>query len=400
LTNYFFYWKGISSEGMRCSGKCKGPHKKAVEKNLLEQQITPLSIKINNHFQLGLIKRKISTRQIHEFTQQLGLLLQTGFSLEKSLTIILKGQNCTKFQKFICSIKSSLESGKSFATTLQQFPKLFDPVYCNLINAGENAGTLTKTLIDLSNYFKRSTKLKTKIHKAMIYPLTVFCTAILITIGLLLYVVPEFKSIFDGFGAKLPWLTRIVITLSSFLQRSFLLVGTTITFIAVIAHFTLRHAKFRHLFHQILLKLPIIKKIIITTTIARWTRVLATTSRAGIPLLNSLKYAEDSISNLAIKETVKKLRYEVKQGQSLTHALQHRPYFPQQAWTMVAIGEDSGTLDTALLQVAAIYTTHADNLLDNLSKLLEPVIMLILAILMGGLIIAMYLPIFKLGSVI
>lgn len=202
--NYTFYWEGIASNGTRCTGKLTGNNKKVIIKELHNQDITPLSVRIKSQFSFGIINKKISHKQIVDFTQQLALLLKTGIPLQESLSIILKGQTCITFQKIITKIKLSLESGKSLTHALQQFPKHFDPMYCSLINAGETAGALTDTLADLSHYLERSTQLKTKIRKAMLYPLTVLCTAILITTGLLLYVVPEFKSVFNGFGAKLP----------------------------------------------------------------------------------------------------------------------------------------------------------------------------------------------------
>lgn len=396
--NYVFHWEGISADGIRCSGKYSNICKKAVENDLLKQQITPLRIKVNNQFQLGYIKRKVSAKQISEFTSQLALLLKSGFSLQKSLLIIRKGHNCINLQNLISSIHASIESGESLTKTLQQFPNEFDEIYCGLIQVGENTGVLAKAFVDLSNHLDRLSKLKTKIHKAMFYPFTVLCTATIITLGLLIYVIPEFKSIFNGFGAKLPWLTRAVISISNQLKNSLLFIVGIAAFVFISLRFALRRTKLRQSYHRALLKLPIIKQFIITTTIARWARILAMTRSTGIPLVDSLQHALTSINNLAIKEMMATLHYQVEQGQSLADASKNKPYLPKQAWAMMAIGEDSGTLDTILEQVADIYTLYADNLLDSLSKLLEPVIMLILAILMGGLIISMYLPIFKLGS--
>lgn len=397
--DYIYRWKGISSNGFRCSGELSGSNVKMIEKKLIDKNITPLNISVKSQLSFSLINKKISKKEIVEFTQQLTLLLQTGISLQESLTIILKGYTDMKFKNLVSRIKASLETGKSLTQALQQFPKQFDKIYCCLINAGENSGTLLETLTDLSHYLESRLTLKSKIRKAMTYPIITLVTALLITIGLLLYVVPEFKNVFDEFGAKLPLLTRIIIALANSLQHDGLWIGIIITLLIIGIRYALKRPNIRIVWHRVLLHIPIVKKTIIISIVARWVRILATTSAGGMPLTQALCAAHESITNLAIKASMESLHDQVSHGQPLHQSLQNTGCFPQQACALIALGENSGTLDSMLSKVADIYSARCDNVLDGLSKLLEPVIMLLLAVLMGGLIIAMYLPIFKLGSV-
>lgn len=398
--HYRYHWEGISANGHRCCGTATGSSAKAVAQALREKNITPLNVKINSQFSLGLINNKITKKQIYEFTQQLATLIKAGISLQESLTIIAKSYSCVKFLKIITKIKASLNAGHSFTEALQQFPQQFDKTYCSLIKAGEDSGAFLATLTDLANYLQRAQNFKTKIRKAMVYPITVLFIATLVTLGLLLYVVPEFKAVFQGFGARLPALTRTIIALANALQQHGLLLATAMMLLIIGIRAVLKHTTIHKLWHATLLRTPIARRTIIILTVARWVRVLATTHTAGMPLIPALEAAHESIDNIAMKESMASLPKQVSGGKTLHQALQNTAHFPPQATAMIALGERSGTFDAMLSNVADIYLARANNLLDSLSKLLEPVIMLLLAVLMGGLIIAMYLPIFKLGSVL
>ncbi len=396
-----FIWHGINHKGLRVSGQQQAPNVNTVKINLIKHGITPLKIKRQTKHIISRRNQKISNKAIADFTSQLAMLLQTHIPLSEALQIIAEGYKPSALKTMVLSLKKQLESGNTFSNALQQFPKHFNTIYCGLTHAGEQSGTLTTLLSELADYQKRMLTLKNKVAKALFYPIIVLVIAVCITTGLLVFVVPQFQNVFANFGAKLPWFTQCVIKLSDLVQQYGLTMLVSLFAVVLSFRFLLaRSLSFKRNLDVFLLKLPLIGNIIKTATLARLLRILATTTRSGIPLIDALTLANKSMTHYRYKQAMNNIISEVSAGTALNQAMNNSRLFPARAIQMIAIGEQSGSLDIMLEEIAKLYQTLLDNILDYLSKLLEPAIMMILAVLTGGLVIAMYLPIFKMGAVI
>jgi len=396
-----FYFEGIDSHGTRMSEKRQAIDLHALQDELATQHI--LVLKIRKIRETSFLKsiRKIKAREIADFTQQLATLIEAGLSAKQSLEIIVEGCNDIKFQQLVLQIIREIENGNLLSQAFKRFPQYFDNTYCEFIHAGELSGQLCHLLGQLSNYQQRLLQFKSKMIKAMYYPITVLIAALLITCGLLLYVIPQFQTVFNNFGSRLPFLTQTVIQLANSLHQHLFLLLTVIFLGNIIFYLGLKRSpRFKYGSHAVLLKIPGIKKIITTLILARWSTVLSTTLSAGVPLVTALRSASDAIANVAVQHKIRQLADQISSGESLFQAMQNCDFFPKRAVQMLAVGENSGALVKMLEKIAKIYLDQLDHLLDNLSKLIEPVIMLVLAVISGVLIIAMYLPIFKIGSVI
>ncbi|MGR9116686.1 MAG: type II secretion system F family protein, partial [Gammaproteobacteria bacterium] len=315
--------------------------------------------------------------------------------------IIGKGHENASMQKMLLEIKADIEGGDTLAEALQRRPIYFDELFCNLVQAGEQAGVLETLLDKIATYKEKTESLKKKIKKALTYPIAVLVVAFIVTAILLIFVVPVFQDLFQSFGADLPAFTKMVISMSEWMQEWWwILLGGIVATVYTFSYFKKRSRQFNHTLDKLLLKIPIVGMILHKSAIARFARTLSTMSAAGVPLVEALESVAGACGNIIYADAVMKMREDVATGQRLQFAMQQAALFPHMVVQMVAIGEESGSIDSMLSKVADFFEEEVDNLVDNLSSLMEPIIMSILGILVGGLIVAMYLPIFKLGAAV
>jgi type IV pilus assembly protein PilC len=328
-------------------------------------------------------------------------MLAAGIPLVQAFDIVGKGHENPSMQTMLLSVKTDIEGGDTLAEALKKKPLYFDELFCNLVNAGEQAGVLETLLDKIATYKEKTESMKKKIKKALTYPIAVIVVAFIVTAILLLFVVPVFEDMFKSFGADLPAFTRMVVTMSEWLKEWWWVVLGILTIaIYVFIYFKKRSQPFNHFLDKTLLKMPIIGLIMTKSAIARFARTLSTMSAAGVPLVDALQSVAGSCGNIIYAEAVLKMREEVATGQRLQFAMQQTTLFPHMVQQMVAIGEESGSMDAMLAKVADFFEEEVDNLVENLSSLMEPIIMVILGVLIGGLVIAMYLPIFKMGAAV
>jgi type IV pilus assembly protein PilC len=328
-------------------------------------------------------------------------MLTAGIPLVQAFEIVGAGHENPAVRKLVLAIKQDVESGTSLANALGKHPLYFDDLYVNLVSAGEQAGALETLLDKIATYKEKTEAIKKKIKKALTYPAAVVVVAVVVTIILLVFVIPQFESLFKGFGADLPAFTRMVVEMSKFIRdQGWLLAVGLGAFVYGFIWLKKRSAAMRRLIDRLALKLPIIGPILNKAAIARFARTLATTFAAGVPLVEALESVSGATGNIVFQEAVLRIRDEVATGQRLQRAMENTDMFPNMVIQMIAVGEESGSLDEMSGKVADFYEEDVDNAVDNLSSLLEPMIMAILGVLVGGLVIAMYLPIFKMGSVI
>ncbi|MBS0350993.1 MAG: type II secretion system F family protein [Proteobacteria bacterium] len=392
-----FYWYGIDSNGLKITGQESASDQDALKRALQKQGITLLSIR-KKYFQK---KKRVSFLQISEFTASLAILLQANIGLMESLQIILEENTNSVMKDIIGRIKQNLEQGLSFNQALRQLPKYFDTLYCSLIAAGESSGTLTYMLALLSEYQHRLIHLRSKIIKSLFYPATVTIVAFLITSGLLLFVVPQFKSIFSSFNAQLPFFTNLVINISTYFQKQIMVFILAIAMLGIGYHFAIKRSqKLKFWKDIVLLKLPWFGNLLQIAVTAQWTKILATLLSAKLPLNHALRITENTINNQKLRLALAGAIVQITEGCSFYHAMANQSCFPLKVIQMIKVGETTGQLDCLLNKASEIHQTMLDKHLEYLSKWLEPAIMLILGIITGSLIIAMYLPIFKLGAAI
>jgi type IV pilus assembly protein PilC len=396
-----FIWTGTDKRGVRVKGQTRGSNPTIIKADLRKQGITPLKIKKQSSLFSQQKKKKITAKDIAVFFRQLATMMSAGVPLVQAFEIIGRGHDNVSMRDLILKIKSEVESGTSLSETLAKHPIYFDELVVNLVNAGEQAGVLEALLDKIATYKEKTEYLKAKIKKAMFYPAAVIVVAIIVTAILLIFVVPQFEQLFTSFGADLPAFTRLVVNLSEFMQDYWWLVfGSAIGAVVGILQAKKRSRKFSRTFDRILLKLPIVGSIMHKASIARYARTLSTMFAAGVPLVEALESVAGATGNVVYSDAVLMIRDSVATGQQLQFAMSQTGLFPNMVEQMVAIGEESGALDTMLSKVADFYEQEVDDAVDALSSLLEPLIMSILGILIGGLVVAMYLPIFKLGAAI
>jgi type IV pilus assembly protein PilC len=358
-------------------------------------------VRISKEIALFKRKGKVTPYDIAIFSRQLATMLTAGIPLVQAFEIVASGHDNPAMQRLILGIKVDLESGTALAEAVGRHPLYFDDLYVNLVAAGEQAGALDTLLEKVATYKEKTEDIKKKIKKALFYPAAVMVVAVIVTVILLIFVIPQFESLFKGFGADLPAFTRMVIDLSKFVQTKGLYLamvfGGGITFYLYTRK---RSRKLREIEDRILLKLPIVGNIIEKAAVARFARTLSTMFSAGVPLVEALQSVAGATGNILYENAVLAMRDEVATGQRLQRAMQNTGIFPNMVVQMIAVGEESGSLDEMSAKVADFYEADVDNAVDSMSSLLEPLIMAILGVLVGGLVIAMYLPIFKLGSVV
>jgi type IV pilus assembly protein PilC len=396
-----FIWTGTDKRGVRVKGQTRGSNPTLIKADLRKQGITPLKIKKQSSLFSGQKKKSIKAKDIAVFFRQLATMMSAGVPLVQSFEIIGRGHDNISMRNLVLKIKSEVESGTSLSETLAKHPVHFDELVVNLVNAGEQAGVLEGLLDKIATYKEKTEYLKSKIKKAMFYPAAVIIVAIIVTSILLIFVVPQFEQLFTSFGADLPAFTRLVVNLSEYMQDWWWLIsGIAAGAVVGVLQAKKRSRKFSRYFDRILLKLPIVGTIMHKASIARYARTLATMFAAGVPLVEALESVAGATGNTVYSDAVLMIRDSVATGQQLQFAMSQTGLFPNMVEQMVAIGEESGALDTMLSKVADFYEQEVDDAVDALSSLLEPIIMSILGVLIGGLVVAMYLPIFKLGAAI
>lgn len=395
-----YSWQGTNRQGVVVSGQMTAPDALLVRALLRKQGIIPN--KVRKHRRVLLSGGKaIKPMDMALFTRQMATMMKAGVPLLQSFDIIADSIEKPAMRKLLEALKREIATGHSFASALRQHPRHFDELYCNLIESGEQSGTLETLLERVATYKEKTEALKAKIKKAMSYPLAVVAVALVVTGILLIKVVPQFQEVFASFGAELPGFTLLVIRLSEYLQSD----GWMLLLALIVVAFALKRLqrtslRFRNLLDCWLLKTPVVGSVLYKTAVARFARTLATTFAAGVPLLDALDSVAGAVGNLVFKTAVERVQEGVANGLQLHFAMRSTGMFPAMALQMTAIGEESGALDAMLEKVAVHYETEVDNAVDSLTALLEPLIMSVLGILVGGLIIAMYLPIFELGAVV
>ena len=395
-----FLWEGKDRKGNKVKGKSMASTEEAVRADLRRKGVVPTRIRKqgNKLFSGG---GKITTSDIALFSRQLATMLTAGIPLVQAFEIVGAGHENPAMQKLILGIKGDVEGGSALAEALAKQPLYFDDLFVNLVEAGEQAGALETLLDKIATYKEKTEAIKKKIKKALTYPAAVMVVAFVVTTILLIFVIPAFEDLFKGFGADLPTFTRLVIDLSVFVRTNGPILATGIGgAIGVFFYFKKRSRALRHFLDRMSLKLPIIGPILQKASIARYARTLSTMFSAGVPLVEALQSVAGATGNIVYEQGVLAMRDEVATGQRLQQAMENTDLFPNMVIQMIAVGEESGSLDDMSAKVADFYEEDVDNAVDNLSSLLEPLIMAILGVLVGGLVVAMYLPIFKMGSVI
>ena len=397
-----FQWIGVSARGKRLEGEIAGNSIALVKAQLRKQGITPSKVKRKAKPLFGIQSvQKITPKDIALVTRQIATMLMAGVPLIQSIEMIGSGSTNKSVAKLMMTIGDEVKAGQTLSSSLRKHPRYFDDLYCDLVASGEQSGALDKIFDRVAIYKEKSEALKSKIKKAMFYPIAVLVVAVIVTSILLIFVVPQFQDIFNGFGAELPAFTLFVIGISEFMQEYWWV--ALITVIASCWAFKeakLRSLKLRDATDRAVLKMPVVGMILNKAAVARYARTLSTTFAAGVPLVDALDSAAGASGNAVYRYAILDIKLEVSSGNQMNWAMRNSKIFPDMVIQMVAIGEESGSLDGMLEKVANIYEQEVDDAVDALSSLLEPLIMAVLGVLVGGLIIAMYLPIFELGSVV
>jgi len=395
-----YTWEGVDKQGKKSKGEMEAGSVALVNTSLRRQGINPLKVQ-RRRGSLFAFKQKIKPKDIAIFTRQLATMLQAGIPIAQSFDIVGKGHENPSVQGLVNAIKQDVESGTSLTQALGKHPLYFDALYCNLVAAGEQAGILDGILEKLATYKEKIEGIKGKIKSALFYPTAVVVVAFIITAVLLIFVIPQFESLFKGFGADLPALTKMVVDLSRVFQDWWwAIIGSVVGAVVGASYMYKRSPTAQHTMDRLLLRAPVIGVIVKKATIARFARTLATMFAAGVPLVEALDSVAGATGNRLYYEGTLAVKNDVSTGMQLQAAMNATGLFPNMVIQMVAIGEESGELDNMLGKVADFYEGEVDDAVAGLSSLLEPIIMAFLGIIIGGLVIAMYLPIFKMASTV
>lgn len=398
-----FEWSGINNQGKRLDGVVLASDMKDAQSELSRMGIEVIELKpkrgISFSFKLGKGKGKVTPKDILLFTRYISTMLSSGMPIVQALDIISKDSENPALQEMIISIKNNIAGGKTLAESFKLYPQHFSDLYCNLISAGEKSGTLEKILKRLGSYLERSEMLKRKIKKAMIYPAAIMTVALGVSLILLIFVVPQFQKMFSSFGAQLPWFTRMVVNLSDFLRSYWwLILMGVVAGVFGLRRYLSESEEAQLALDKAALRLYIIGDVTQKGTIARFARTLATTLEAGMPIVESMKSMALIMGNRIYSKAVLDICNDVVNGKQLSVAIESTGLFPNMAVQMISVGEASGSLSEMLNKVADYYEEEVNVIVDNLSSLLEPIIMVVLGVIVGTFVVAMYLPIFKIGS--
>lgn len=396
-----FVWEGTDKRGKVMKGEQQAKNVNAVRAELRRQGITPKVVKAKSKPLFGAAGKPITPLDIAVFSRQMATMMKSGVPIVGALEIIANGNKNPRMTAMVNDLRADIEGGSALSEALARHPVQFDELFRNLVKAGESAGVLETVLDMVATYKENIESLKGKIKKAMFYPAMVIAVALLVSAILLIFVVPTFKEVFAGFGAELPAFTQMVVGLSEFMvaywwAMLFIVVGSGV---AVLMAYK-RSTAFQHGWDRFLLKIPVVGQILHNSAIARFSRTLAVTFKAGVPLVEALDTVAGATGNIVYESAVRQIRDDVSVGYSVNMAMKQVNLFPHMVVQMTAIGEEAGALDTMLFKVAEFYEQEVNNAVDALSSLLEPMIMVFLGVVVGGMVIAMYLPIFKLGAVV
>lgn len=396
-----FVWTGLDKRGQRMKGEFTTKNASLVKAELRRQGINPQSVKAKAKPLFGKAGKSIKPRDISIFSRQLATMMAAGVPMVQGFEIVAGGQSNPRVKDMLVDIKTDIEGGSALNEALGKYPIQFDELYRNLVRAGESAGVLDTVLDTIATYKENIEAIKGKIKKAMFYPAMVLGVAVLVSAILLIFVIPQFETVFKNFGADLPAFTQMLINLSRFMVdwwwlMLLILVGSIVGMIMLYK----RSDKFAHLVGRGLLKLPVVGEILRQSAMARFARTLGVTFRAGVPLVEALDSVAGATGSVVYNEAVKRIREDVAVGHQLQLAIRQTGLFPNMVVQMVSIGEESGALDAMLFKIAEFYEQEVNNAVDALSSLLEPFIMMIIGVIVGSMVIGMYLPIFKLGSVV
>jgi type IV pilus assembly protein PilC len=399
VKEHTFLWEGTDRKGARVKGESVGPSESMIKMQLRRQGVNP--IRVSKKLQLFKTKKRIASGDIAIFARQMATMMSAGVPLVQSLEIVGRGHENPSMSELILGLKTHIEGGSSFAESLGQYPLVFDDLFVNLVAAGERSGSLETLLDKLAIYKEKTEAIKKKVKKALTYPTAVVVVAFIVTGILLYYVVPQFRELFTGFGADLPAFTLMVIGMSDFLRAKWpMVLGSVVGAAVTFRYFKKRSPTFRRFLDRVMLKVPVVGAILYKSAVARYARTLSTMFAAGVPLVEALESVAKAAGNVVFEDAIMIIRERVSTGQQLQLSMQQTGLFPSMAVQMTAIGEEAGALDQMCAKVADFYESEVDLLVDSLSSLLEPLIMAVLGVLVGGLVIAMYLPIFKLGQVV
>ena len=393
-----YVWEGKDKKGKVVKGEMRAAGEALVNATLRRQGITVTKVKKQSAFAS---KGKITDKDITLFTRQLATMMKAGVPLLQAFDIVGKGHSNPAVAKLLGDIKADVETGSSLSASFRKYPLYFDALFCNLVGAGEQAGILDSLLDRLATYKEKIMAIKSKIKSALFYPISIIVVAFVIVAVIMIFVIPAFKELFDGFGAELPAPTLIVMAMSEFFVNWWWAIFGSIGGGLWFFFYTWKRSeKMQSTMDRLVLKLPVFGDVIRKATIARFSRTLSTMFAAGVPLVEALDSVAGASGNRVYYDATKRIQSEISTGTSLTVAMQNAEVFPNMVLQMTAIGEESGALDSMLSKVADFYEGEVDDAVDALASLMEPMIMVVLGVLIGGLVIAMYLPIFKMGQVV
>lgn len=393
-----FLWEGKDKRGKTLKGEKTGRNEMLLKAELRQQGIVTTRIRKKPKPLFGGAGRSIKPKDIAVFTRQLATMLNSGIPLVQSFTIIAQAAENPKLKKLILDVRNEVEAGSTLSESLAKHPLYFDELYVNLVESGESAGVLDQVLDSIASYKERIESIKGKVKKAMFYPAAIVAVAIGVTALLLIVVIPQFEAIFQSFGADLPAFTRLVVSASQFMQSlGWLIMLGFVALIVGLIQLKKRSKPFAHFLDRISLKIPIIGPVLQKSALARFSSTLATTFAAGVPLVDALDTVAGATGNIVYENAVRQVREDVSVGHQLQLAMQQTGLFPPMLIQMTAIGEEAGSLDAMLLKVATFYEEEVNNTVDALSSLLEPLIIVFVGVVVGGMVIAMYLPIFQMG---
>ena len=396
-----FVWSGTDKRGTRMKGETLAKNANLLKAELRKQGITPTVVKPKAKPLFGAAGKTISARDIAVFSRQIATMMQSGVPLVGSFEIIGGGQKNPRMKTMLDDIRASIEGGSTLHEALGRHPMQFDSLYLNLVKAGEGAGVLDTVLDTIANYKEATEALKGKIKKALFYPAMVIAVAIIVTSILMIFVIPQFDEVFKGFGAELPAFTQMLVSASDFMVAYWwLMLLVVIGGIVGVVQAKKRSKSFAQLLDRMILKVPVIGEIMQNSAIARFARTLAITFKAGVPLVEALDTVAGATGNVVYEQAVHRIKDDVAVGYQLNTAMRQVDVFPHMVIQMAAIGEEAGALDTMLIKVAEFYEQEVNNAVDALTSMLEPLIMVLIGTVVGGIVIGMYLPIFKLGAAI
>ena len=394
-----FEWEGKDKQGKKVQGQMAGPNADWIKAQLRRKGTVPIKVRPSKGS--GRKKGKVKAADIAIFSRQLATMLNAGVPLVQSFEIVGNGLENRAMSELVFALKADVEGGSNLSTALRKYPQHFDALYCNLVYAGEQSGTLDTLLDKIAVYKEKTEALKAKIRKAMYYPAAVIIVAFVVTTILLVFVVPQFQDLFENFGGQLPAFTQMVVDLSELFQAWwYLIFGGIAAAVVLFAQAKKRSKAVADGVDKLLLKLPLVGPILNKAAIARFARTTSTMSAAGVPLVEAMESVAGATGNVVFERAILQVRDEAAAGQQLQVGMEHTGLFPNMVLQMTAIGEESGSLDEMLGKVADYYEAEVDNAVDSLTSLMEPIIMVFLGVVIGGLVIAMYLPVFRMGEVL